>query len=317
MSPALLATLAWAVHPLQPVHEKPEAYSEIVTVVADLPGGGVVRLEMSVSNIGPGDDHGGCRLAVHFPGEQAWSEEVALDRSQWSFAPGPPARLVVGPCTIVAGERVRASATFASGSIDVTLDAPMAATAPPHHRLDTPGGAFYDERVLVPWAPVEVDLRRGVEVRRYAGAATVDHYRVTALPQEIAHRWVRFRGLSAGRSVLLEARLPVAREPVAGWIWVEGESAPVPLTSFGLTQQTGSPGGPSAWVALGEAGATRFRITSGPVVRRYAPVEDHGLLTVVLRSVVGNPVSWDFRAVLALEGVEPLAGIFEVMLDER
>jgi hypothetical protein len=101
-------------------------------------------------------------------------------------------------------------------------------------------------------------------------------------------------------------------------MWREKEPFPRPLTRLKLTR-VDERDQAKGYAISGSAGNLEFEIGVETQLYRYAPVEEFGVLGVLARSVVGNPVTRTYRATIALKdtsvkGAPPLEqrGILEV-----
>jgi len=289
-----------------------ETFAETFTAIADLQDGTYVQTQVAVTNAGPGDGKGACRVLVVRPGVAPWTATAELDRSDWSFSARPVPTLRMGTCRWSSGDRLEAAAAVGMGRVQVVLQARPRRVRPPDHQVKV-GDDFYRSEVLVPWAPATVELALpGRPARTLRGHGYADHSRATALPGEVATRWVRFRGLHASRSFLLLARFPPGGGPPRGWTWRQGEPAPAPLGTLRIYRTGGTGTAPTWRVHLG--GPVGRKVVEAAVPSyRYDPVGEHGLLGRMVGAVVGRPVTWTLRAVLSPgPGGSPLPGILEV-----
>jgi hypothetical protein len=201
------------------------------------------------------------------------------------------------------------------GSVRVIFASGLQQRVPPDSK-DTIEGRTFTSYPIIAWARVEATLAvPGRGVRTVSGFGYMDHSRSTTLPKQIASRWVRFRGLGDGDSVLLLARnLPDGG--LRGWVWREQEPFPRPLSKLKLTRVDDRDQA-KGYVIEGAAGDLTFEIKVESQIYRYAPVEEYGFLGVLARSVVGNPVTRTYRAAVSMtDAAAPSAvakrGILEV-----
>jgi hypothetical protein len=290
---------------LQPNLERDKTFSESYTLIADLGDAAYVQLQLAVSNIGMSSGRGACRALVVERGKPAWTEALEVSRSDWSYEPGAKPTLRVGECSLESAEHTVLRASFDRAEMVLELDAPMRPTRPLDRRIVV-GGRFYESDILIPWAAARLRMTpKGGTERILEGHGYGDHSRSTTLPGNLARRWVRFRGLSDSGSMLMLARFPTETDRVDGWLWSQDEDEPVALTSVRLTPSEGA-GGQGQWLIRAEtvSGAI-YEIKTGEQLYRYAPVEDGGMMARMLKRVIGNPVTYTYRAVSSEETSGP------------
>ncbi len=260
-------------------------FSESWTAIADLEDGTYVQVQLAISNIGPGDRNGVCRVLVAEPGKKAWSQAITVDSDEWSYKKGT---LKIGACSAKASGNLEIRAPLGGGKATLVLASKPSRFRPPGYKL-TPGDDFYQSEIMVPNASASVALTLpGQKTRKLSGQGYADHTRSTALPDQLAQRWVRVRALRAANPLLLLGRRPVGGGGWQGWAWQPGKE-PVKLASFSLKGHT------KAWTVNYSAGALRGTVTTSKQLFRHAPVEDHGWIGSVVGAVVGNPVTYTYR----------------------
>lgn len=299
---------------LRPRVESKKTFSESYTLIADLEGGAYVQLQLVVSNAGLTNRRGACRVLWVEPGRSTWTDDIQVSESEWSHRGGDQPTLEIGACSIVGGEKTVLRAAFEAGVVELVLDAPIEPIRPLDKRMQV-GGAFYESDILIPWATARVTIEEpGRPPRTLEGHGYGDHSRSTTLPAELARRWVRFRGLNEGSSVLMLARFPTDGSQVDGWLWREGQPRPVALQEVRLERSSGE-GGQWNVHAQSVAGSV-YVITTRRQIHRYAPMEENGLVGRMLRGIAGNPVTSTYRAELRRpdEASGDLSGIAEVTI---
>jgi hypothetical protein len=291
-----------------------ESFSHTFTVIADLEDGTYVQVQLAISNVGAGDGNGACRILVVEPKRDAWTTAKKLDRDEWRWEAGPPETLVMGPCTATIGSSMVIDAKLDEGSARIVLDSPVVARHPPHSRFRSSEG-FFELTILVPWTNLAAHIcTPGQPKRSIRGHGYADQFRTTLMPADSARRWVRFRGLEQEHSVLVLGRFPPGDGAAEAWIWRQGTSAPQVLDRLSVSRIRLSAGRSStSWEVRGSRQGEAFRLISHGQLFRYAPVEQFGMVGRLVKSVVGNPVTTTYRAVLeGLSGQVPLRGILEV-----
>ena len=303
--PAVVVALACGLAPASPSAEAAhwlvpklldaETYAETFSAIADLHDGTYVQVQMAVTNVGPGSGKGACRALVVPPGGKAWTDQENFDRDEWRFEAGPPAALHIGRCTLSARpDALDFDVRLADSRVRVVLKMAASRHAPPGHRIEADGD-FYDSVVLVPWADARVDLTvpGGPKRRGMTGRGFSDRSRSTALPGDVANRWVRVRALAGDAAQLVLARFPPDGGRVDGWRWDVGWGAARRLDHLALTPR-GAIRERGAWhVKVGGLGPVEY--TSAELIHRNAPVEDQGVLGALVGAVIGNPVTYTYR----------------------
>ena len=298
---------------LEPRLEKDELFAESFFALADLEDGTYVKVQLGISNAGPGDGKGLCRLTVIDAKAKSWSAQEIVEQGKWRWEHQPAPRLTMGPCEAVVNDGLTVRAQVGGGTFEMKLEGDPAKARQHLSRVDV-GDAFYELEVLLPWAPARVKLARpGEAPRELAGHGYSDHSRSTVLPSRLAERWVRFRALRGGDTRLLLVRFPAGGGAGQGWLWPEkvgqrGDVRDVDVQSRG-------PAKAKEWRVLFEGAGGPWRITSTQLLERHAPVEEQGMLGAVVRKLIGNPVTYTYRAVLEDKATRSkIPGIFEVTL---
>ncbi len=291
----VLARPARAASLLEPQLAEDDNYSETLTTIADLEDGTYVQVQLNISNLGMGDANGGCRILVVEPNQKTWTASDRVSRDKWSAT---STALTITTCSVTSagGGTTAVSATLDGGSVKLTIAADMKARTPPDANLKIEDKT-YANVIAVAWAKVEASLSvPGRAARKLGGFAYMDHSRSTTLPAQLATRWVRFRALGPGDSLLVLARnLPDGT--LRGWAWREKEPFARPLTKLKLTRVDAKDQA-KGYTIEGAAGDMTFTIAVESQLYRYAPVEEFGVLGMLARSVVGNPVTRTYRATL-------------------
>jgi hypothetical protein len=277
-----------------------ETFSETFTTIADFEDGTYIQLQLAISNLGPGDAHGICKLLVVERGKEAWSAAGKVDREEWSHTQGPPEVLTIGQCKAIASDHFEMKAVLDQGSVRITLDARPQRIEPPEHHLPI-GDGFYETDILVPFARATVEIDHvGRDRRMIVGHGYADHSRSATLPNKIGRMWIRFRGLADSHSALVLVRFPPGTESAHGYTWAQGRPAAVPLLRVKVQRST-KPERDRAyqWRALVETqDKLTWRLETSELIRRDAPIEEFAIIGKLLRPIIGDPVTYTYRAVL-------------------
>lgn len=317
---ALLAvlTLPWragAGAVLEPVPSTNDNYGESFTFMADLDDGTFVSAQFSITNLGPGSRHGICRATVLRPGRKAWTPQAKVDSDEWSYD-AATSTLKVGPCTLHAGAGTFISVPLDKGLVSIAFSDPPSPQSPPGSEVLLDNARYHHE-VLVPFSAAKVSLRLpGTDAPlELSGGGYGDHSHSTVAPAKLARSWVRFRAVRGGTNVLLLAREGFDGSFSPAYLWTVG-GTPQSLQRFEMHRQQGGDSKTTGWDAelSGEGGSITLHSTS--LLLRSAPVQDLGLLGSLVKPVVGSPVTYIMRAVLARPGQPDVQGVMEVTLDE-
>ncbi len=321
LSPLMLLavlTLPWiagADAVLEPQPSTNDNYGESFTFMADLDDGTFVSAQFSVTNLGPGSGHGICHATVLRPGRKAWTPQVKVGSDNWSYD-AATRTLKMGPCTLHAGAGTYISVPLDNGLLSIAYSEPPSPQSPSGSEV-TLGDAHYRHEVLVPFGTAKVSLRLpGSDAPlELSGGGYGDHSRSTVAPAKLARSWVRFRAVRGGANVLLLARQGFDGGFSPAYLWA-ASGTPQPLQRFELHRKQDGDSKTTGWDAelSGAGGPVTLRSTS--LLLRNAPVQDLGLLGSLVKPVVGSPVTYIMRAVLARPGQPEVQGVMEVTLDE-
>ena len=301
---------------LEPLPSTNDNYAESFSFMADLDDGTFVAAQFSVTNLGPGSRHGICRATVVRPGRKPWSPQTKLDSDEWGYD-AATSTLKMGPCTLHAGAGTFISVPLDNGLVNLAFTEPPSPQSPPGSEL-TLDNARYRHEVLVPFSPVKVSLRLpGAEApRELSGGGYGDHSHATVAPAKLALSWVRFRAVRGGANVVLLAREGFDGSFTPSYLLTASGTQPLQRFELHRKQEGDSNSKTAGWDAelSGAGGPVTLRSTS--LLLRSAPVQDLGLLGSLVKPVVGSPVTYIMRAVLARPGQPEVEGIMEVSLDE-
>ena len=302
---------------LQPAELDHDAYGETWTFIADLDGGAYAQVQFSVTNLGPGSGHGICRALIVEPGGEPWTSGERVTRSKWKHAKtGDAEMLQVGPCRVRKdGGDYTINARLEDRNIQLRYLKAKAAETPASNELQV-GGGRHVTKILMPSAEVQLRVQaKGAKPLSVKGAGYADQSRSTVEPKELARRWVRFRSLRGETKSLL-----LGREAIAGGfepVWLRGANGSYEkLASFAM-ERGGAGKAPSYVVTVAGAGDRRLVLRSGGLLYRYAPVEELGVLSSVVKPFAGSPVTYTYRATLEGAGGKAVPGILEISVSEE
>ncbi len=309
----LYSSAATAEDILKPTLMGSETFVESYVVIADLQDGSFLKVQQVVSNVGPGDGKGACRAWIAEKGQPLWTDSKIVEREEWNYSQKPEPVLAMGKCTMTGGKNYRIHAQVSGAQIDIEMEASQEGHLMRKVSTFKDGEDFYSLDILAPWLKIKANYQRpGQKMRTSNGFAYFDHSRSTTLPRQLAKRWIRFRGFEEGKSSLVLVREPM-KGALSGWKIDQAEAAAgqkavtrmqVRTQGKGLKKQT-------KVLLAGEKGP--FRIISKELIQRDAPVEEQGMLGKIVGQIIGNPVTYTYRAVLEEKKTRRrLAGIFEI-----
>lgn len=293
-----------------------EAFAETFSFFVDAEDGTYAHVQLGISNVGPGSKKGGCRAMIARPGRPTYVRSKVVEAAAWRHE-AEDDRLVVGDCEARRGETLLVTARHGAERVRIELRADAARTRAPALSFGTKGG-FFESEVLVPSAPASLEIVHEGERHRSEGHGYADHSRSKAMPREVAKTWVRFRKVSAEAPVLVLVREAPSgshegwlRRPSAG-----GSGSERSIARFQL-QGGESKGQERAFRIMLDAEGGPWRITSRQLLYRQAPIEEQGVLGKMVSPVVGNPVTYVYRAVLEERGSKDKhEGILEVSFSD-
>ena len=130
--------------------------------------------------------------------------------------------------------------------------------------------------------------------RSYEGFLHLDHARSTTMPRDIAAGWLRLLVLSGDAHWGLKLRLLDDNASAVGWLWdfKNGSATPIYDAKVDVMGEAGNFS--EIWVN-GKGLVGRLHITRDKHLFRDAPVEAYGILGLMVKPWVGNPVTNIFR----------------------
>lgn len=297
---------------LRPLLLEHGTYGESFTFVADLDDGSYLQAGLSFTNLGPGSTKGICRAVVVAPDGKVWDAHAHFSRSEIAWRDGGDERLAVGPCA--------ASVEEGGTGVEVKLDGGTVRLATPERprRQGGPsdtkvGGRPYQSEVLLYRAPVTATLALpGAPARTVSGAAFLDHSRSAVAPKDLARRWIRFRALRGDRALLALGR--EGHDGKFGPSWSCGAAGCRADDGFALERRGA---GRDTSFVVDVKGPAPFRIRSGRLLYRDAPLDQLGLLAALVRPFTGAPVTYVYRAEAEEPGGARVPGILEVELADE
>lgn len=287
-----------------------EYFSETFTVFSDLENGAYIYGQIGVSNIGPGNKRGICRLLISHPNEKPVDQSLIVNQDEWTYTAQTQETLSVENCALSHNSKKNLlifSGIINSQKIAMTLHASPQKRITPNGQLYTKSG-YYLSDILVPWAVATVEYQFGDTQITSKGFGYADHSRSTMLPATIAHQWIRFRALNAKDSTIILARQPMKTSAFSGWVWNQKDESAHLFQKLDFS--TNSDMLHSNIVINDES--DQFSIKIDHEILRYAPLEGKGFLMKMISYAVGNPVTYTYRARLISSKGKETQGILEI-----
>ena len=289
---------------LQPQYDTDEYYSETFTVFADIPDGQYLYAQIGISNLGPGDRNGFCRIMLAKPEQQTFNHSKIYKNSGWHYSSLENETLKIGDCALEKNKSgIVFTGTLENKSLMVNLQSKPTFHAIPHNKLRKKDGRYQPD-ILVPWSRAKARLNE----HSLSGFGYADHSISTLLPASLAFRWIRIRAINEGNAHLALVRYPDNKNRphlnFSGWIWqqkqqpkllkhVQYTPSTLPKVSLGYDEQTMS-------------------VSATDLLFRQAPLEENGVLGTLLSKIIGNPVTYTYRASIKTSQGKHFSGILEV-----
>lgn len=287
-------------------------YSESNTMIAWLSDGTYVQAQVIVSRIPT--SRAGCSVLMVRPGSPPWVADKVVDWDAWTATTKPVPTLTAGPCKATAsGSMTTMDLQLEGGSISMALAAGARATPAPGFAPLTFGDAFYEQEVLVPFAPVEVvwEPSKG-EPQVLKGYGYADHSRSTCYPKTLMHGWLRFRGFSEKCSTVVSVRLPPDKKDApSGYWWRQGTKAPETLQTLAVKLPP-EKAQPVPFDVTVTSAQRPFNLRATQLLYRNAPLETHGFLGRMAKPFLGNPVTYTYGATLHDPTCGDITGVMEL-----
>ena len=291
-----------------------EFYSETFTLFADMDNGQYLYAQIGVSNIGPGDQNGLCRIMIFRPGENSINKSVLFKRSQWHFKDKPLATLTVGLCSLTLDESNQLSfhGHIENTSVHIKLDGSVQNNITPLSAIKKDNGQYFSE-ILIPWSSATASSNIDDDKEHILnGFGYADHSVSTLLPADLASQWIRFRGINDVDSHLLLIQYPNETSDPVGWVWKQNES---PQTILKMKKNKAKM--PFINIAMSNNKLDKYAINAQQLIYRQAPLEEKGLLGKVLSKFIGNPVTYTYRASMTTQSGKAIKGILEVAIADE
>jgi hypothetical protein len=168
-----------------------ETYSERYTFGADLDDGGRLKIEFTVGNVGPGDEHGAVSVRLDLPGRSTYAFQKKV--SDWSYSK-ETFRLEIAGTTVEAVEDDQFRLTHRNG--DVALEVVFERTLPmwrPGNGRIAVDDRYMTTELIAPRADVTGTFATDAQTRSIRGTRSglADHAISLFLPYQLARRFSR------------------------------------------------------------------------------------------------------------------------------
>ena len=309
----------------EPKLASPEEYSETFSLIADLGAKGYLQAQMMISNLGPGDHHGLCKiLFIRADGkskllsqrfdEDDW-EYKKSDTLQSEFCSFSNASATSDASSTSNDGRFRFSWKFKNSHGTITSPTKARRFQPPGSSI-RPKKGVYDYDILIPHALGTLAFKVGGQEIQQEAPIFVDHSRSTTRPKDLACGWFRMRSLTNSSARLLLWRLKPDCKSGEGWLWLP-PAAPEKIVSLETSKTPETPDADGKVQTTIRTSSTHHTITVSKRLFRFAPVEEYGFLGRLAMPFVGNPITQTWRGKIHAQGTKAQSrAIIEVTCDE-
>ena len=285
--------------PFQPNMRTDELYVESFVAVGEFGDGTFVQVQLAFTNVGPGSEHGVCRVILKHPNEAIVDKDNIVKQGQWHF--NKDTGLHVGRCRMrCLGEKAQIHAEVDGIQVTIDVDAELQRTRLPKAMVvGNERDSFYSLDVLVSSASAQMALVEGNKSpQKLEGHVYIDHARSNLLPRSLAKRWIRFRSLDSKGGFLVLVRED-QNGSKQGWT-LSAQDGMVPIKNVRLASRGKDP--KPAYQVLLSSQLGDFKLRSKQQLRRDAPVENHGFVGKMVGSLVGSPVAYTYKAIMHMKG---------------
>ncbi len=303
----LSGNLAEAAPALEPQPLANESYGEAYTAVSLLDDGSYALMQLMFTNAGVGSRKAVCRALWVPPGKAGINASTQMSSKEWAYD-AATSTLTAGECSIgVTDGGLRFVARVPDLSITLDLAAPLNPVQPPDHRIEH-NGAFYQARMLVPYAKVSASIASASGTVTTTGKAHIDHSRSNLLMPNAAACWLRFRGFVGSTPTLMQVRIPPGGGAPSGWVWPLSSAKPVAVASDRIRVRIDENGRP----AVSLLGDHRVEVGTTQALYVYRPADAYGALGRLASPWIGDPTTTTYKANGSSAG-DSVSGILEVL----
>ncbi len=171
-----------------------EAYSDRYTFDAEFDGGGRIEIEMTVSNLGWGDHHGGAVVRAVLPNGKKYVYAEKFDEGDWTFAKDK-LDLNIGKLRLTGkGKRTFVIKHTGKTPFELTFKSRLPMWSPGNGAIEVDGKKFA-LTLIAPRADVQGKFKIGKEwvPVKSTGRASGDHNFTQFAPFDLAQRFSRFQ----------------------------------------------------------------------------------------------------------------------------
>lgn len=184
-----------SVSDLIPTMSSDEAYTERYSFSTDLDNGGHIGLDLTISNLGWGDSHGGASVRVKWPGRTKYSFNKKLGKDKWSYSKSHlDIDIADTKVTTTDGKTIRLQHKSSKVELDVKFRNRIPMWQPGSGEITTEDG-YYKFHLISPRADVSGSITFGDKTYEVNGERSgyAEHVATNIAPYDLAQRFSRFR----------------------------------------------------------------------------------------------------------------------------
>lgn len=284
------------------------SFTDAYTASVSADDGTFVQVQTTITNIGPGGPNGTIRILAILPGGISWKASNYYGRDKWHTEQSPGSALVIGPCRLACtNDSTRITMALKGSDVDILTDVvptpvkvPLIDVIVASPSPEDSVGKFFEYTVLIPGAKANMTLNiPGSAPRIIKGCRLMlEHSRSVGTAPEVSRGIILFRGLMDGKGVMAQFRIPVKKNTSpGGWIWKEGDAAPVTVSNVKVTSVIDTVNGKPTETTFYSAPNHQWTIRAENRLFRYSFIDDLGpILGNVAKMLVGNPATYYYKS---------------------
>lgn len=180
---------------LVPKMSDDEAYTERYSFSTNLDNGGHIGLDLTISNLGWGDAHGGASVRVEWPGRTKYRFNKKVGKDKWSYSKSHlNIDIADTQITTTDGESIRLRHKSSKVEMDLTFRNRIAMWRPGSGEITTEDG-YHKFNLISPRADVSGTISFGDDTFEVKGERSgyAEHVATNIAPYDLADRFSRFR----------------------------------------------------------------------------------------------------------------------------
>ena len=172
-----------------------EAYTERYSFSTNLDNGGHIGMDLTISNLGWGDAHGGASVRIKWPGRTKYTFNKKVGESKWSYSKRHlDIDIADTEVSTKDGKKIRLKHKSSKVSFDITFHNRIPMWSPGSGQITTEDG-YYKFNLISPRADVTGTIKFGDKSYKVEGdrAGYAEHVATNMAPYDMAERFSRFR----------------------------------------------------------------------------------------------------------------------------